>query len=410
MFEKIHIQGFQSHRDTLLEFDPGVNILLGTSLNGKTAIARAINLLINNRPSGIKFFSNFLSDKGETIIELKPVETKPIVLTKEVHRKKDGTKVLDNTIYEYDGNKFGDDDGGVGRYVPDIISQALNISELNIQRQFDQPFLILSSAGEFARVINRVTRLEKVDDWVSEFKKRINKTKNDVELLEEQTKQAETELAKYAGFEDLEGQVDLLQKTSNELEKAEIKFNGLDRLLGQVEKIDDQLDKLKPALAIEEDILVLAGLENNISSSETFVLLVTKARVIQSSIQGFQTILEGLKGLESIFVLEERFSNLDSRLAKIEQIDNIVDDLKILGQSLTQLETLIEQEDQCKKLGSYLTKIEQINISIDSSTALYNKSNTELLEMLKDVKECPVFKLPCPSTEKMINMVKDQIK
>jgi DNA repair exonuclease SbcCD ATPase subunit len=364
---------------------------------------------IYNRPSGAKYYSNFAPDKGETIIELKPVETKPIVLTKEVHRKKDGTKVLDNTIYEYDGNKFGDDDGGVGRYVPDIISQALNISELNIQRQFDQPFLILSSAGEFARVINRVTRLEKVDDWVSEFKKRINKTKNDVELLEEQTKQAETELAKYAGFEDLEGQVDLLQKTSNELEKAEIKFNGLDRLLGQVEKIDDQLDKLKPALAIEEDILVLAGLENSVSSGETFVLLVTKARAIQSNIQGFQTILEGLKGLESIFILEERFSNLDGRLAKIEQIDNIIDDLKILGQSLTQLETLIEQEDQCKKLGSYLTKIEQINISIDSSTALYNKSNTELLEMLKDVKECPVFKLPCPSTEKMINMVKESL-
>ena len=410
MFESLHIQNFQSHRNTLLEFDKGLNIIFGISLNGKTAIARSMGLVIYNRPSGCKYYSNFAPNKGQTLIELKPIETNSIILKKLVKRKEDKTKALENTIYEYDDNKFGDEDGGVGKNVPDIIKAALNISELNIQRQFDQPFLILSSAGEFARVINRVTKLDKVDQWISSFASQIRKTKNEVELLETQSKEIELELKKYVGFENLESEVKKLQKIDSSLVNTEMKFRRIDSLLEKIEGINQELDKINPALAIEKDILVLISLETTIISLNNRVILIDKLKRIDSFINGLGTILEHLKGLETIAEKEGKLSKLNKYLETIKQAESHIKSRTTLIIDIDNLINNLEQKNKLEKLDSYLARIEEINNYVENQNAVYNKNKDELLILLKDIKECPVFGLECPATEEMIERVKGELK
>ena len=50
MIKSIHVVGFQSHADSTIEFDPGVNVLIGQSDSGKTAVVRALDWALNNRP------------------------------------------------------------------------------------------------------------------------------------------------------------------------------------------------------------------------------------------------------------------------------------------------------------------------------------------------------------------------
>jgi len=319
MFDKIIIKNFQSHRDTNLLLDKGVNVLLGTSLNGKTAIARAINLIINNRPSGAKFYSNFAPDQGKTIIELKPVENTSVVIEKQIKRKSDKTKELIGTIYKFGGEEFS----GVAKDVPDVIRRVFNISELNIQKQFDQPFLILSSAGEFAKTINRVTKLEKVDEWVKELTRRINKSKNEMSLLESQIKDNEIELKKYIGFEKLEKNIVKLKNIDDSVNKLEENFYKLNRLLDKYELIDEELLKIKPSVLILEKIIVI-----------------------------------------------------------------------------------LEKEKEMEKLENYLSRIEDINNYIKNQKILYNECNKELIKILENTKECPLFLLPCPAVKEMVKKVK----
>jgi exonuclease SbcC len=160
MIHSILITNFQSHKETELIFSPGVNIILGQSDSGKTAIFRALCWPTWNRPVGDEFRSDW---GGETKIELRLDESRII-------RSKDK-----ENIYQIDDNEplkaFGKD-------VPVEISKILNIDETNIQQQLDSPFLLTESPGEVAKHFNHIAHLEQIDKSLSFLNagiKRINR-------------------------------------------------------------------------------------------------------------------------------------------------------------------------------------------------------------------------------------------
>jgi exonuclease SbcC len=53
--KKLSLRNFQSHRETDLEFSPGLNIIVGPSDQGKSAIIRALRWLFYNEPRGTGF-------------------------------------------------------------------------------------------------------------------------------------------------------------------------------------------------------------------------------------------------------------------------------------------------------------------------------------------------------------------
>jgi len=55
--EKITIKNFQSHEETELQFSSGVNVIVGSSDSGKSAILRALKWVVQNKPSGTAFFT-----------------------------------------------------------------------------------------------------------------------------------------------------------------------------------------------------------------------------------------------------------------------------------------------------------------------------------------------------------------
>ena len=59
MIKEIDIVNFQSHKSTHLDLVPGVNVIVGASDSGKSAIIRALRWLIWNRPVGDAFISHW---------------------------------------------------------------------------------------------------------------------------------------------------------------------------------------------------------------------------------------------------------------------------------------------------------------------------------------------------------------
>jgi len=53
--KRIRIENFQSHKDTELSFSDGLNVIVGPSDQGKSAIIRAIKWVLYNEPRGTDF-------------------------------------------------------------------------------------------------------------------------------------------------------------------------------------------------------------------------------------------------------------------------------------------------------------------------------------------------------------------
>ncbi|NLN49875.1 MAG: AAA family ATPase, partial [Clostridiales bacterium] len=67
--ETLRIKNFQTHKDTTLQFCKGLNVLVGESRNGKTAILRMLRWIYYNEPRGDRFIrSGEEQCEGEVIL------------------------------------------------------------------------------------------------------------------------------------------------------------------------------------------------------------------------------------------------------------------------------------------------------------------------------------------------------
>jgi len=180
MLQSLRTKNFQSHKDTLLRLHPGVNVIVGQSQNGKSALLRSLVWLKDNRPLGFRFHSWFAGEKEPTEVECR-VDGISVVKS----------KAKGKTTYHVSGKEL---DYREGKGIPDEVTRLLNMSELNVQTQLDPFFLITSSPQEVARTFNQVTKVEQADDWVRKLTSMINKNSTELEVLRGEIGEMEEEL------------------------------------------------------------------------------------------------------------------------------------------------------------------------------------------------------------------------
>ena len=239
MIQKLKIQNFQSHKDTTLDFHPGVNVIVGASDSGKTAILRALRWLIWNRPNGEDFRSDW---GGDTVVEI-TVEGGFIISR---------VKGKENLYKRWEEHPDGVDKElkAFGTKVPEEIQKALNIDDTNLQKQFDSPFLISSSPGEVAGYFNQVAHLERIDSSISYVNGKILKFTSAQKAGEEMLVERREELKQY----------EYLTKFEIELEELEHQQGSLTQLIGSRKRLKEHLHLMftnDKALEKQERILTL---------------------------------------------------------------------------------------------------------------------------------------------------------
>lgn len=157
MIKSLELKNFQSHKETRLDFHPGVNVIIGSSRSGKTGVLRALNWNRYNKPAGLAFNSYWNRDKKKQPIE----PHSSVVLFEDVSINRNRTATSNG--YDCDGKKYE----ALGQAVPEDVETFWNMSEVNIQKQFDTPFLLSESAAEVARFFNKTIHLDKIDTVLS---------------------------------------------------------------------------------------------------------------------------------------------------------------------------------------------------------------------------------------------------
>ena len=141
--KRIELINFQSHKYTDLYFDDKVNVIIGPSDSGKTAIIRAIKWVLFNEPSGIDFIR-----KGTT-------ESNVVLYFDDNLIIKRGRSKSKNYYEITYPNGLEERFEGFGTKVPEEIIELTgiqkveldgnNLISLNISDQLESPFLLTST-------------------------------------------------------------------------------------------------------------------------------------------------------------------------------------------------------------------------------------------------------------------------
>ena len=255
MLKQLQVVNHQSHENTILNFHRGVNCIIGDSQAGKTAILRSINLLSKNRPSNFTFHSDF-AKTNITSVKATTFKDEEVKIIKSKKKTK-YTLITDGKKERW---------RKLNRKVPDRVTDVLNLTDLNIQWQFDNPFLISTSGGEIARVINEKTKIDEADSWIKTLNKKITilKNKKNNEEIEIENNLAELEgLSELPKLNRILNRLTTIDKKVDRLDKEYIQ---IDSIIANIEDTENKIKEQRRYLKAERYVVKIEAIDKEIET------------------------------------------------------------------------------------------------------------------------------------------------
>lgn len=282
MLTKAEIKNYQSHKHSIFEFVPGVNVIIGPSDSGKSAAFRAINWAASNRPLG----DGFRSDWGG--------DTQVILHTSDKHVI-ERLKSTSNNKYIIDGKGLK----AFGSEVPEEISNCLGLDPANIQSQMDPPFLLADTPGEAAKRLNKAASIDDIDHATSSIKSAYNKINNDIEFNKSKLTEYQAQIKQYDILPKIEKYLQQLEKAGKEISEKQKTQEQLKQVIANIKFVKKELQKTKniPALCeqlekIEEKHVSFQRKKEAVEHMKRLLADITR---VQRKIKSTQSELESLE-------------------------------------------------------------------------------------------------------------------
>jgi len=242
---EIEIDGYQSLVGATIPLSPGVNVIIGESDVGKSAVVRAIQGLISNqRGDGFinnragKCYVRIMSDSGDTVVWRKP----------------------ENSYQLNDDERFSK----VGSSVPQDVLDAINMEPLeldkniarsiNIVEQGAPKFLVEDKESDVAKTIGAITRLQPVYNAMRAVAADRRSALGRAKTLMSEASQCRLKLAAFVDLDDESLRLARVTKAMSECQRLVdrvIQLEGLSRrLLSSIEDAESIAIELKSVCAI----------------------------------------------------------------------------------------------------------------------------------------------------------------
>ena len=299
MIQELKIRNFQSHKRTDLKFAPGVNVILGSTDSGKTAIIRALRWAIYNKPGGDDFRSTWGGDTSVSVVTDKGTVTRKKGNSENAYKLKVGENTQVFTAF--------------GSTVPEPISSLLNMEDVNLQQQLDAPFLLSETPGQVAIYFNRIAGIDVIDTAQKAVQKEITFTKTKLGIKEKEIQEKEKELQRYEKLDVLEvrvEQLEQLEKTRNQTAKLKA---GLSAIISRYVKVKDEIQSTKKLLAFSDKIdSTTKKIERNKQAKKEYLRLLDLSQKITK-------VNEALKETKEIAGYQNRVNTLLQKQAQKQQ-------------------------------------------------------------------------------------------
>lgn len=261
MISLLELRNFQAHRKLNLPLDPAITTIVGPSDVGKSAILRALALLVFNRPGGLAFIHRGKAQAA-------------VALEFDGHRVERIRSKSDN-LYFIDGKELK----AFGADVPQEILKLLQLSEYNFQGQLDPPFWFTATPGEVSRALNAVVDLSLIDEVATSIASTLRRTKIEVEIRQEELTKAEAEIKEALPAREMDADLEQLEA----LDQQGRKLNQ------ESYELEDILDSLGA-----KDVIIQEGREK-VKELEELVRLSTEIQKLEVESLALSRILAGIK-------------------------------------------------------------------------------------------------------------------
>ncbi len=382
----------QSHKNSLVEFSPKVNYIIGRSRQGKTAILRALVKVAQNRPvQGMERWVHRHNPKNVSQVEVVTTEGHCIIW--------EGTSPQ---RYIVDGEELS----GFGQGVPQPVTDALQLGELNIAGQHDRPFLLFDTPGEVARILNRVVKLDVIDRALANHA--AIKRKNDQELkaaearIKELTEQTLT-------FPDLEAgaaKLTTLEGKAKEIDNKDRKIVGLGILQRQLTAIRTSLEVTRVPEGVSESVDWLLGVQGEIEDKSAKQRRLMGLQHELGMLRDQMALLRpGIAQDGQVISLTQKHSILAAKTIKLNGLLRLQEDLAVGRESMAMLEPGLAQDgwisefltkqNHLEAKRRHIARLQALNNQIAGAKATVAAQGPIIIQMEADMKvefgdQCPL--------------------
>lgn len=271
MIKSIELKNIQSHQNTKIEFSKGINCIIGSSNNGKSAILRGLYWVKYNRPLGIDLLASHwaLDKKGDLKDSMSVTIENDYGKVTRKRTKSENQYIVNDEVLNV-----------VKSDIPDSVEKILKLSDTNIQRQLDEPFLLSSTSGEVAKYFNKIVRLDIIDRVLTNAETTRRKTKTEIEHIENQIKDYENKLESFDWLDSVETLLNKYERVEKKNSELKQKVNNLKEKITKYTELVDFVNKndfsgvkktIQKIEKISEDKLLLEEKIHNVSNDVSYI-------------------------------------------------------------------------------------------------------------------------------------------
>ncbi|MGE5417262.1 MAG: AAA family ATPase [Acidobacteriota bacterium] len=393
--KSIRLKNFQSHHDSSFELSPGLNIIVGPSDQGKSAVIRALRWVMYNEPRGAAFIRT-----GENRTEVQIVLSNGTV----VERIRDDSGKVNRYILEISGEepqvfeRFN-------KEVPLEIRKALGISklvvdrdrslEINLARQLEGPFLMEESGATRSKVLGRVANLHIIDAAQRDVLRDVNMFSQEASRLDHEIKEIEEQLEAFVDLEAADTKLADVEKLMHRLAEKELILSQISDLNSIYRSTNAQMHDTMGRLSILDSVDNAGGLADKIKEYSAMLIeieslaqgLVESQDSINKSlmiirqtekIPDVELVLEKLRSLrEEGFVLQQASKTYQELSSEYQQKQKELAQAKMITEKVANIDETEAAKANITKHVEKLDKLTELKKTHDNASIKYQKAEDE---------------------------------
>lgn len=326
MIQSLHIKNFQSHKNTNLNFHPGVNVIIGNSDTGKSAILRSLSWVIRNKIDDKSFRSHW---GGKTDVEIVFSDGNHISRTQD----KDNCYYWSNSETDEEYKAFRSD-------IPEDVTNVLNMDILNMSYQFDPPFLLSDSPGEVAKTLNKIADLTDIDISIANIRKIVLANNREISGVEFQLEELEQRKKELSFLPEMEKDVNELEQLLHKETQLDSQITLLNKLIASISKNEEELAELDLFLAADKEVTKVSVLVDREKS------LTSQARGLESLIKTIETDSKDLEVLNSFLLAEIEMKSVLIFIEKESELSMQIKRFKLIINSIENSELKVRDSER----------------------------------------------------------------
>lgn len=424
----IELINFQSHGRTVIPCHEGLNVFVGESRNGKTAIQRALSFVFEGSK---KVNARRYIKKGTTRAEVRLTLSNGYVITRWVSDAK--TSNNGYTIFNPNTNEIEEGNTQLIPYVQELLGfYPLMIDEgnsipINFKKQQDGWFFIGDqlSAPDRAKVIGSFYGTHYADAVGKEYDSEAKVVQRDLKKSIETQEQLQKDLAQYAYLEKLDERLAKASALQSEIEQLVQEYQAIESGLTKLAKLDAQMTHLEQVIEKGKSIQAQVDLaplrseaenlerihrlmdkrEHLLNTGKHYAGLVKKLKDLGNYKEPYEALVEDVstyrKDYQEYQEVAQKQALLTGLAKKIQRLETNLAALPSADDFLAQKDQLVQELNEGKEAQTLWVKWRELKkkeAAEESTLAKAKDSLTDLLatyrETLTTIGQCPICLSP----------------